>query len=71
MTRAQVENIIAKTSMAMVYFPLALREAGIKDIQTLRKANMLKVMNLVSLKLSGSLLAKKATRKLMVARRPR
>lgn len=61
---------IAKTSTATEYFPGELTYAGTKVSHTAQNINMLKVMNLASLKVSGRFLAKKASRKLIAASRP-
>lgn len=61
---------MAKISTATVYFPGELTYAGTNAIHTAQKISMLKVINLASLKLSGSLRAKKASTKQTAASRP-
>ncbi len=51
----QLEAKIANISTATVNFPGELTQAGINVIHTAQNMNILNVMNLASLKLSGSL----------------
>ena len=51
----KLEARMAKISTATVYFPGELLCAGMKEIHTAKKMSMLKVINLASLKVSGSL----------------
>ena len=60
---------MAKVSTASAYFPGELTYAGMNDTHTAQKISMLKVMNLASLKLPGSLRARKAKTKHRQARR--
>lgn len=61
---------MAKTCTATMYLPCVLTYTGINVIHTAKKISMLNVINLASLKLSGSFLAKKASKKHMHASRP-
>ena len=61
---------MANISTATLNFPGELTYAGIKVIQTAQNINMLKVMNLASLKLSGNFRAKKAITKHKIASSP-
>lgn len=53
-----------KISTVTMALPLVLWYVGRKETHTLQNTNMLNVMNLASLKVSGMLLARKATVKL-------
>ena len=66
----KLEARIANISTATVNFPGELTYAGINVTQTALNISMLKVMNLASLKLSGSFRAKKAQIKHNTARSP-
>ena len=70
MSSPKLEARIANISTATVNFPGELTYAGIKVIQTAQNISMLKVMNFVSLKLSGSFRARKARMKHSTARTP-
>lgn len=61
---------MANISTATVNLPGELTYAGIKVTQTAQKINMLKVISLASLKLSGSFRARKASAKHRTAKRP-
>ena len=63
-SKLALELKMEKTSTATIDLPLVLWYVGRKETQTLQNTSMLKVMNLVSLKVSGRFLAKKATMKL-------
>ena len=69
-SKPALEAKMEKISTIIIDLPLAQRLVGTKDNQTLQKTSMLKVMHLASLKLSGNFLAKKATVKLINARKP-
>lgn len=62
---------IEKISMAAITFPLVLLYTGRNVIQTLQNTNMLNVRKLASLKMSGSLLARKIKVKLARAKEPK
>ena len=70
MSSPKLEARIANISTATLNFPGELTYAGIKVIQTAQNISMLKVMNLASLKLLGSFLARKASRKHNTAKSP-
>ena len=70
MSSPKLEARIANISTATLNFPGELTYAGIKVIQTAQNINMLKVMNLASLKLSGSFRARKARIEHSAARSP-
>lgn len=61
---------MANISTATVNFPGELTYAGMKVIHTAQNINMLNVIYLASLKLSGNFLAKKANIKHSTARNP-
>ncbi|MEQ2195592.1 hypothetical protein XENOCAPTIV_015279 [Xenoophorus captivus] len=66
----KLEARMANTSTATVNFPGELIYAGMKVIQTVQNINMLKVIILASLKLSGSFRARTANTKQNTASRP-
>ena len=68
--KPKLEARIANISTATVNFPGELTYAGMKVIHTAQNMSMLNVMNLASLKLSGSLRARKARMKHRRARNP-
>ena len=70
MSSPKLEARIANISTATLNFPGELTYAGIKVIQTAQNISMLKVINLASLKLSGSFRARKARIKHNMARSP-
>ena len=70
MSSPKLEARIANISTATLNFPGELTYAGIKVIHTAQNISMLKVINLASLKLSGSFRARKARMKHNMARSP-
>ena len=62
---------IEKISTAAITFPLVLLYTGRNVIQTLQNTNMLNVRKLASLKVSGSLLARRTQVKLARAKEPK
>ena len=66
----KLEDRIANISTATLNFPGELTYAGMKVIHTAQNISMLKVINLASLKLSGSFRARKARMKHKMASSP-
>lgn len=66
----KLEARIANISTATVNFPGELTYAGMNVTQTAQNISMLKVMNLASLKLSGSFRARNARIRHSTARSP-
>lgn len=69
-SKPKVEARMANISTATVYFPGLLLYAGMNEIQTAKKINILNVINLASLNVSGSFRPKKAKMKQTQERRP-
>lgn len=63
MSSPKPEDRIANISTATLNFSVELTLAGIKVTHTAQKISMLKVMNIASLKLSGSFRARNARMK--------
>lgn len=53
-SKLKLEARMAMTSTAETNLPYVLKYAGMKEIQTMKKISMLNVMNLASVKFSGS-----------------
>lgn len=70
-SKIELEARIERISTATMVLPLELRYVGTKVIHTVQKTNMLNVIVFASLKLSGSLLARKAISKLRLDRKPK
>ena len=70
-SKIELDTKMETISTATMVLPLELRSVGTKEIHTLQKTSMLNVIVFASLKLSGSLLARKAISKLRLARKPK
>ena len=66
-----LETKMEMISMATMTLPLVLWQIGRKVTQTLQNTSILKARNLVSLKVSGRFLARKAREKVPRAKEPK